>query len=100
MKQLTDFLFRFNPEPAWIFDRETLRFLAVNEAAVQRYGYTEDEFLGMTIADIRPTEDVPRLMAFLAGERPSPQDAGRWRHKLKRSEEHTSELQSRENLVC
>ncbi|MNJ24488.1 Blue-light-activated protein [compost metagenome] len=94
MKQLTDFLFRFNPEPAWIFDRETLRFLAVNEAAVQRYGYTEDEFLGMTIADIRPTEDVPRLMAFLAVERPSPQDAGRWRHRLKSGEIITVEVRA------
>lgn len=83
MKQLTDFLFRCNPEPAWIFDRETLRFLAVNEAAVQRYGYSEDEFLGMTIADIRPPEDVPRLLALHQDARPSPQDAGRWRHTLK-----------------
>ena len=54
-------LFNNNPHPTWVFDRETLRFLAVNEAAVHKYGYSREEFLAMTLKDIRPPEDVPAL---------------------------------------
>src|SRR5450756_400973 len=46
-------LFQGNPHPMWVFDLETLRLLEVNEAAVQHYGYSRDEFLGMTITDLR-----------------------------------------------
>jgi two-component system, cell cycle sensor histidine kinase and response regulator CckA len=58
-------LFRSNPQPMWVFDLETLRFLAVNDAAVRHYGYTAEEFLGMTILDVRPDEEVPRLLEEL-----------------------------------
>ena len=51
------FLFESNPLPMWVCDLETLRFLAVNETAVMHYGYSEDEFLAMTIRDIRPSAD-------------------------------------------
>src|SRR3989442_12286488 len=44
------------PESMWVFDRGTLRFLAVNDATVRRYGYSRDEFLSMTVEDIRPAE--------------------------------------------
>jgi PAS domain S-box-containing protein len=54
--------FARNPHPMWVFDRETLAFLDVNEAAVKKYGYTRLQFLAMTIADIRPPEDVPELL--------------------------------------
>ena len=47
-------LFERNPLPMWIFDTETLRFLAVNDAAVEHYGWAPDEFAAMTIKDIRP----------------------------------------------
>jgi two-component system, cell cycle sensor histidine kinase and response regulator CckA len=50
-------LFDANPQPMWIFDVETLEFLAVNDAAISLYGYTRQEFLGMTIMDIRPGEE-------------------------------------------
>jgi PAS domain S-box-containing protein len=49
-------LFQSNPNPMWVFDLETLKFLEVNEAAVQHYGYTREEFLGMTVEDIRAPE--------------------------------------------
>ena len=49
-------LFDRNPAPFWVFDPDTLRFLEVNEAAVRQYGYTRDEFLAMSILDIRPRE--------------------------------------------
>lgn len=54
-------LFENNPHPMWIFDTETLRFLAVNDAAVARYGYGAEEFLGMTLRDIRPPEEVAAM---------------------------------------
>ena len=54
-------LFERNPLPMWIYDLETLRFLEVNEAAIHHYGYSVEEFLSMTIKDIRPPEDHPRL---------------------------------------
>jgi PAS domain S-box-containing protein len=49
-------LFHGNPNPMWVFDLETLKFLEVNEAAIQHYGYSQEEFLAMTITDIRPPE--------------------------------------------
>lgn len=55
-------LFNANPHPMWVFDNETLRFLAVNNAAVHHYGYSVGEFLSMTVKDVRPPEEVPRLL--------------------------------------
>ncbi|WP_152064503.1 PAS domain S-box protein, partial [Mycobacterium tuberculosis] len=45
-----------NPAPFWVFDPDTLRFIEVNDAAVRQYGYSRDEFLAMSILDIRPRE--------------------------------------------
>ena len=59
-------LFEKNPHPMWVYDCETLRFLAVNRAAVQHYGYSEAEFLALTILDIRPTEDKERVREVVA----------------------------------
>ncbi len=54
-------LFQASPIPMWIYDIDTWRFLYVNDAAVKQYGYSVEEFLKMTIADIRPSEDLPKL---------------------------------------
>lgn len=54
-------LFHLNPEPMWVYDIETFRFLDVNRAAIESYGYSFDEFMSMTIKDIRPVEDIPIL---------------------------------------
>jgi PAS domain S-box-containing protein len=54
-------LFNHSPLAKWIFDIETLQFLLVNDAACDNYGYTREEFLSMTIRDIRPVEDIPIL---------------------------------------
>ena len=59
-------MFQRHPLPMWVFDLQTLAFLDVNDAAVRRYGYTRDEFLGMTLREIRPAEDLPRLEQTLA----------------------------------
>ncbi|MFO8039951.1 MAG: EAL domain-containing protein [Sodalinema sp.] len=55
-------LFECHPQPMWIYDQESLRFLAVNQAAIAHYGYSHDEFMAMTIEAIRPAEDVPSLL--------------------------------------
>lgn len=54
--------------PMWVYDTETFAFLEVNEAALRRYGYRRDQFLAMRITDLRPPEDWPALLAFLAEE--------------------------------
>lgn len=59
-------LFESNPLPVWVYDLETLAFLAVNEAAVRHYGYSQEEFLRMTLKDIRPPEDIPLLLEKLS----------------------------------
>lgn len=71
--------FGSNPQPMWIYDRISLQFLAVNDAAVARYGYSRERFLSMTLADIRPPEDRDSLRA--AQHRlPHEGSAGIWRH--------------------
>jgi diguanylate cyclase (GGDEF)-like protein/PAS domain S-box-containing protein len=62
-------LFEGNPLPMWVYDYETLAFIAVNEAAVQHYGYGKDEFLRMTIEDIRPPEELDNLRGALTARR-------------------------------
>ncbi|HNB51481.1 MAG TPA: PAS domain S-box protein [Anaerolineales bacterium] len=76
-------LFAHHPFPTWIYDLETLAFLEVNEAAVARYGYSRAEFLEMTIKDIRPAEELPRLMKNLAQPRQPLEYSEGWRHQLK-----------------
>jgi PAS domain S-box-containing protein len=58
-------LFRLNPQPIWIFDLETFKFVQVNHAAVELYGYTEDEFLNMTVFDLRLEDDNQALRESL-----------------------------------
>jgi PAS domain S-box-containing protein len=76
-------LFENNPHPTWVFDRETLRFLAVNAAAVRKYGYSREEFLAMTIKDIRPPEDVPALLETVSALGDRNETNGTWQHRLK-----------------
>ncbi len=76
-------LFESNPHPMWVYDLETLSFLAVNDAAIHHYGYSRDEFLSMTIKDIRPSEDVPALLENVSRVTSGIDAAGVWRHKKK-----------------
>ncbi len=77
-------LFDHHPHAMWVYDVATLRFLVVNRAAVAIYGYSEEEFLEMTIEDIRPDQELQRLHDDLAN---SPQEAaqqsGAWTHRCK-----------------
>src|ERR1041385_3503312 len=76
-------LFESNPQAMWVYDLTTLRFLAVNDAAVTHYGYSRAEFLEMTIKDIRPPEDVKLLEEYLASDSAQVEKAGEWRHRKK-----------------
>ncbi|HEY8035363.1 MAG TPA: EAL domain-containing protein [Methylobacter sp.] len=76
-------MFKANPQPMWLYDLETLRFLAVNDAAVAHYGYSEAEFLAMTIADIRPVEDLPQLLDNIKQVKGAAQHQMVWCHRKK-----------------
>jgi diguanylate cyclase (GGDEF)-like protein/PAS domain S-box-containing protein len=58
-------LFDSTPHPMWVYDLETLRFLAVNREAIKHYGYAREEFLRLTLADIHPPEDVALLRGYV-----------------------------------
>ena len=88
-------LFAANPHPMWFFDTQTLAFLEVNDAAVAHYGFQRAEFLAMTIADIRPPEDVPRLREAVGRVGEGAIDrAGAWRHRKKDGSIITVEITS------
>jgi PAS domain S-box-containing protein len=76
-------LFESNPHPMWVYDLDSLRFLAVNEAAVRSYGYARNEFLGMTIKEIRPNEEVDLLCDYLNSDDPDQPIIQEWRHRKK-----------------
>jgi diguanylate cyclase (GGDEF)-like protein/PAS domain S-box-containing protein len=75
-------VFEANPVPMWVYARETHRFLAVNGAALKRYGYSREEFLSMSILEIRPPEDIPLLLDDLK-DMSSESSVGQWRHLSK-----------------
>ena len=80
-------IFKGYPMPMWVYDLENLAFKAVNTAAVMHYGYSEAEFLALTIADLRPTAELPRLYANLkAAPRDTLEKSGTWRHCKKDGE--------------
>ena len=81
-------LFEKNPLPMWVYDLETLGFLAVNEAAVHHYGYSRAEFLGMTIREIRPSTELPALAQDIAETGPGlvAQSRRVWKHQTKKNE--------------
>jgi diguanylate cyclase (GGDEF)-like protein/PAS domain S-box-containing protein len=76
-------LFDSNPQPMWVYDLATLDFLVVNDAAIAHYGYSREEFLGMTIKDIRPSEDIERLMDDVTTDKGNRSPASLWRHRRK-----------------
>jgi two-component system, cell cycle sensor histidine kinase and response regulator CckA len=66
-----------------LYDEESLRFLEVNDAAIELYGYSRDEFLAMTIAELLPPDDIATLLDFQAADRSQLRRSGIWRHRLK-----------------
>jgi two-component system cell cycle sensor histidine kinase/response regulator CckA len=76
-------LFSANPYPMWIYECDTLHFVSVNDAAVRAYGFSREEFLGMTLLDIRPPEEKPTFLACVNQIHPGFNSAGVWRHRRK-----------------
>src|SRR5207244_2956216 len=75
-------LFDGNPLPMWVYDFDTLRFIDVNQAAIRHYGFTRDEFLRMTIAEIRPADELPRMREALETA-PAHSEGRIFRHRYK-----------------
>ncbi|HUN05233.1 MAG TPA: PAS domain S-box protein [Aggregatilineales bacterium] len=99
-------LFNSNPHPMWVYAPASLRFLEVNHAATEQYGYTKAEFLSMTLLDIRPEEDHQRLRDAVQQVRPVFQHSGNWRHRKKNGQiieveitSHTLEYDSHEAVL-
>jgi PAS domain S-box-containing protein len=80
-------LFNNNPHPMWVYDLETLAFLEANDAAVDHYGYSREEYFSMTLKDIRPSDDIVRLLKNIEETKlildQRIDHAGIWRHKKK-----------------
>ncbi|HET9785855.1 MAG TPA: PAS domain S-box protein [Pyrinomonadaceae bacterium] len=76
-------LFESTPQPIFVYDEQTLKFLAVNEAAIHTYGYDREEFLSMTIDDIRSREDTPALLIKTPTGIDEPLISSPWRHRRK-----------------
>jgi two-component system cell cycle sensor histidine kinase/response regulator CckA len=71
------------PHPMWVVDAETLRFLEVNRRAVSLYGYSRQEFLAMSLLDIRPEQDIPATLAAVNSVFAGEPRVGEWRHRTK-----------------
>jgi diguanylate cyclase (GGDEF)-like protein/PAS domain S-box-containing protein len=76
-------LFDNNPHPMWVYDKQSLRLLAVNRSAIDHYGYSEREFLSMTLRDLRPPEDVEALVREVNSIGADAKRFGIWRHVRK-----------------
>ncbi len=72
-------LFKTHPSPMWVYEPETLRFLIVNDAALDLYGYAPDDYAGMTVLDIRPAAERARMLNAVEA-RTDIEKAGRWTH--------------------
>ena len=82
-------LFHLSPQPMWLFDPETLKFVQVNKAAVEHYGYTEKEFLNMTIMEIRPEDQILKTQKALDRREASEEKiifSGSFKHQKKNKE--------------
>lgn len=77
--------FKKNPMPMWVYNPITFEIIDVNDSAIEKYGYTEEEFLKKTIMDIRPTEDIEKLIEFTEKNKQFTNSIteGFWRHKKK-----------------
>ena len=84
-------LFENNPQPMWIWEHDTMSFLAVNDAAIEHYGYTRQEFLSMSVPDILPAADAPGVASQHNSEHAAMREldddplhvSGPWRHITK-----------------
>ncbi len=96
-----ELLFSTNPLAMYVCDRETLEVLEVNASAERQYGYTREEFLKMKITDIRPSEDIPRLLDVARTHGMQPLAfLGQWRHRRKNGEVFEVEVTAQGNTFA
>jgi PAS domain S-box-containing protein len=86
--------------PMWIFNQETLDFLEVNQTAIERYGFSREEFLAMTLLDIRPSEDASRLLHSTLRHPHATIQPTLWRHQTKDGTIFQVQITSREIRFC
>lgn len=80
-------MFYKNPFPALIYDLDNLHILEVNETAILKYGYEKEEFLSLTIRDIRPPEEIPAMQLSINNRHKAHTGKDRvWKHKKKNGE--------------
>lgn len=89
-------LFDDHPLPMWVFDRQSLMFLEVNQAAIVKYGYSRQEFLSMNIVDIRPKSEFPKLQNYLESPRSGLLFSDNWQHLLRNGKIIDVEIAARE----
>lgn len=85
-------LFQHHPIPIWIYEKSTLRFLSVNQAAIDKYGYSKKEFLNLTIADIRDETEIEQLMENIRLKCDGVEYRGKWKHRKKNGENFYVEI--------
>ena len=76
-------LFESNPNAMWVYDLDTLRILATNDAAVAQYGYSHEEFAALDLLALRPPEDREAVARAISVEGAVARHAGTWRHLRK-----------------
>ncbi|MDP9110454.1 MAG: EAL domain-containing protein [Candidatus Eremiobacteraeota bacterium] len=97
-REIDRVLFIDNPTPMWIYDTKTVRILDVNDAAVLRYGYTRQEFLSMSLLDIRPVEDHAAFLALVPTLAKVNAHSGAFRHRTRSGENMWVNVASHEML--
>lgn len=93
------YLFEHNPVPMWAFEIETLRFLLVNRAAIEHYGYSREEFLNMTILDIRPEPERERLHQDFTIYTEGVKQKREWKHLKKNGEVIIADIVAHNTVV-
>ncbi|MDR8392802.1 PAS domain S-box protein [Aliifodinibius sp. S!AR15-10] len=78
-----DLFFEDNPNPMWIYDPDDFSIIEVNEAALQLYGYNRNEALSLSIKDLRPQSEIPKLITEVEKRKPHFNNAGIWEHRRK-----------------
>lgn len=91
-------LFNDNPNPMWIYEVSSLRILAVNETAIQKYGYSKEEFLNLKLEDLKPAESIPDLYKTRTSRKEEDHTTGSSRHRKKNGETFFVQLDSRPTL--
>jgi two-component system, cell cycle sensor histidine kinase and response regulator CckA len=93
-------LFEHNPLPTWLYDMESLKFLRANDAAVKLYGYSEDEFIAMSILAIRPESEREKALSYLSKMRPDDEEYGVWLHRTRDGSVFEAEIISHELMYA